>query len=194
MNLQENEVKVLKALLDGKERSVSELVNNVGLDQVAVARAVYSLQKSGLTIVKEKRIIDVKLSGEGKEILKKDLPEKRLIKKIGKKEITLQNIDLENKQVAIGWGKRKNWIVIAKKNGKVYIKVTRKGLDSLKKKSDIIKKIQNPDTLKVKELDELKVKFLEVDRDLHWIPKKAQDISVICKAQGWESEVMNKVN
>ena len=36
-----------------------------------------------------------------------------------------------------------------------------------------------------KELRELKVAFLEVDRDLHFTPAKAKDVEVIRKAQGW---------
>jgi hypothetical protein len=36
-----------------------------------------------------------------------------------------------------------------------------------------------------KELCELKVSFLEVDRDLHFPPTKAKEIEKIKKAQGW---------
>jgi hypothetical protein len=38
----------------------------------------------------------------------------------------------------------------------------------------------------LEELASLKVKFLEVDRDLHWEPTKAIDIETIRRAQGWE--------
>ena len=37
----------------------------------------------------------------------------------------------------------------------------------------------------LQELSELKVSFLEVDRDLYWKPKRACEIEKICKAQGW---------
>ena len=37
----------------------------------------------------------------------------------------------------------------------------------------------------LKELSELKVEFLEVDRDLHFTPAKAKDIENIRKAKGW---------
>ena len=36
------------------------------------------------------------------------------------------------------------------------------------------------------ELASLKVKFLEVDKDCFWTPRKACEIEKICKAQGWE--------
>jgi hypothetical protein len=36
------------------------------------------------------------------------------------------------------------------------------------------------------ELASLKVKFIEVDKDCHWTPKKACEIEKICIAQGWE--------
>ena len=37
----------------------------------------------------------------------------------------------------------------------------------------------------LKELSEIKVEFLEVDKDLHFTPAKAKDIKNIKKAQGW---------
>ncbi|MCA9401825.1 MAG: DUF2958 domain-containing protein [Candidatus Omnitrophica bacterium] len=36
------------------------------------------------------------------------------------------------------------------------------------------------------ELAEIKASFMEVDRDLHFPPKQAQEIADICKAQGWQ--------
>ena len=36
------------------------------------------------------------------------------------------------------------------------------------------------------ELASLKISFLEVDRDLHWKPKKAIEIDKIREAEGWE--------
>ena len=38
----------------------------------------------------------------------------------------------------------------------------------------------------LQELSELKVEFLEIDRDLHFSPCKAIEIEKIRKAQGWE--------
>jgi len=38
----------------------------------------------------------------------------------------------------------------------------------------------------LKELSELKVQFLEVDRDLHFTLAKAKNIENIRKAQGWQ--------
>jgi hypothetical protein len=38
------------------------------------------------------------------------------------------------------------------------------------------------------ELESLKVKFLEVDRDLHFIPKKAIEVDLIRECQGWTFE------
>ncbi len=39
----------------------------------------------------------------------------------------------------------------------------------------------------LQELCDLKISFLEVDRDLHFTPRKAIEIEKICKAQRWES-------
>jgi len=38
----------------------------------------------------------------------------------------------------------------------------------------------------LRELDELKASFLEVDRDLHWKLVQAQNVDKICEAQGWK--------
>ena len=45
----------------------------------------------------------------------------------------------------------------------------------------------------LQELSELKVSYLEVDRDLYWTPTQAQSIAAICKAEGWKKEVVNQV-
>jgi len=38
----------------------------------------------------------------------------------------------------------------------------------------------------LEELASLKIKFLEVDKDCHWTPKKAVEIEKIREAEGWE--------
>ena len=43
-----------------------------------------------------------------------------------------------------------------------------------------------------KELCELRVSFLEVDRDLHFTPCKAIEVEKICEAQGWERKGIMK--
>ena len=40
----------------------------------------------------------------------------------------------------------------------------------------------------LKELNDLKVSFLEINRDLHWTPTKAENIEKIREAQGWQME------
>ena len=40
----------------------------------------------------------------------------------------------------------------------------------------------------LEELMSIKVKWLEVDRDLHWKPRKAIEVEEIRKAQGWAKE------
>lgn len=46
----------------------------------------------------------------------------------------------------------------------------------------------------LQELCDLKVSFLEVDRDLHFTPCKAIEIEKICEAQGWESKDVGVVS
>ncbi len=38
------------------------------------------------------------------------------------------------------------------------------------------------------ELASIKSSFMEVDRDLHFPPTKAENIPAICKAQGWQTK------
>lgn len=40
----------------------------------------------------------------------------------------------------------------------------------------------------LRELRELKITFVEVDRDLHWKPCKAMEVEKIREAQGWGKE------
>jgi len=42
----------------------------------------------------------------------------------------------------------------------------------------------------LKELADLKVSFLEVDRDLHWTPTQAKNIQKIREAQRWQLEAV----
>ena len=45
----------------------------------------------------------------------------------------------------------------------------------------------------LKELSDLRIAFVEVDRDLHWTPRRTIEVEQICKAQGWNKEVVNQV-
>ena len=38
----------------------------------------------------------------------------------------------------------------------------------------------------LEELDQIKMLFVEIDRDLHWAPKKAIEVDLIRKAEGWQ--------
>lgn len=40
-------------------------------------------------------------------------------------------------------------------------------------------------TFSLEELANLRVTFVEVDRDLYWENKKAKDVQLIAQAQGW---------
>lgn len=46
----------------------------------------------------------------------------------------------------------------------------------------------------LQELSEVKVKFLEIDRDLYWKPVKACEVERIRLAQGWEAPCASKKN
>lgn len=131
-DLQQHDILVLKALKGGKEEDVRVLSGKLKLDQVAVARASLNLQKQGLASVKEKDVLEAELTKEGKDALKKGLIEKQLVKEVGKTGKKLGAIKLRDKNVALGWARRKGLVVI---DGGV-VRTIQPGLDYLKKRAD----------------------------------------------------------
>ncbi len=132
LNLQQNESLLLKFLKDGKEKTVHELETKLKLDQAAVVRASKTLEKNELAVVDEKTAVIVDLTKEGKSVLKSGLPEVRLLKEVKLKPIPLVQIKIGEKNIAIGWAKRKNLVVLEKKGNAVVVKITDAGRKSLK--------------------------------------------------------------
>ncbi len=158
-NLQSHEIKVLKFLEDEKERLASELEQELGMDQVAVARAIYGLQQLGLVKSKEEEKIVPKITAEGESVLKQGLLEKRLVAEVGGNGKPLSQITLAEKNIALGFAKKKNYVEF--ENG--ILKATKKGLESLQKpdtEEELIKKAAAGESLKKDELDILKARRL----------------------------------
>ncbi|MCK5289870.1 MAG: hypothetical protein KAJ56_02905, partial [Candidatus Aenigmarchaeota archaeon] len=137
-NLQYHEIVLLKKLSEMKKSTVLALDKILGIDQAAVVRAAMQLGKLGLLKIDEKDKIVVTLTREGKTVIEKGLPERQLIHSIlvdGKR--SLLKIDIKDKNVALGWAKKEGLVELEKSGNDMTVKVTGKGKDYYKAKSDI---------------------------------------------------------
>ncbi|MCK5321695.1 MAG: phenylalanine--tRNA ligase subunit alpha [Candidatus Aenigmarchaeota archaeon] len=126
-NLQSHEVIVLKALIDRAQHTVGDLENSLKMDQSAVVRAAMTLKKHRLISVKEEEKIVANLTADGKKVIDHGLPELNLVKELAGMPKKIADVKLGDKNVAIGWAKRKNLIEID--NG--VLKVSRAGEKAL---------------------------------------------------------------
>ncbi len=156
-NLQNHDIIVLKAITDGKEYSVGDLEKSLKLDQSAIVRTAMTLSKYKLTNLREDTVETITTTPEGKNVLKEGLPEILLVKEVIGTPKKIQDIKLKDKNIAIGWARRKGLIELIKGN----IKATKKGEKSLYEESDEISdlKSKNP-----KDIELLKSrKFITID-------------------------------
>ncbi len=158
-NLQPHEIRVLKLLLDGAPHLAGELERELGMDQVAVARSIYGLAKLGLLDLKEEERLVPKLTREGEDALKHGLIEKRLAAEAGQNGKLLSEIKLAEKNIALGFAKKKGYIQI--EQGAV--RATREGIGALSEKDPeelLLERVARGIALKKDELDTLKSRRL----------------------------------
>jgi phenylalanyl-tRNA synthetase alpha chain len=155
-NLQNHEILLLKAIIDGKKYSVDELVSEIKIDQSAIVRASLTLSKLGFVSIYELEDVCVNLTAEGEDVVLNGLPEAMLLDFIkDRKSVNLSDINISNKNVAIGWAKKKGLINIVE--GKViFVKDCDKST---------IDALNNLSKLSSSQLNELKSrKYVEVDK------------------------------
>ena len=118
VELREQERKVLLAIEKlGGLASTEQIVNESGLSDAAVMRAVLSLKDKKLVRIREEKPIIVGLNEEGKMHARKGLPERRLanaLEKIRGKaslEKVVEEAGLEKQfiPIALGWIQQKKW-------------------------------------------------------------------------------------
>lgn len=182
--MQEHEIRVLKILSDGKKRTVSEISRALDLDHIAVIRATSRLGNSGMLKIEDQKIVIPRLTDEAREVLKKGLLEKRLISEIGNRKVEIDKISLEDKNIAIGWSRRKNLIDMENIDGRVFLSVTRKGREYLTEESPeevLLKKVSRGEAVEKKELQNLqKRKLVSLEyKTIRWakILKKGQELA-----------------
>ena len=143
-NLQYHEVILLKKLSEMKQSTVIALDKILGIDQAAVVRAAMTLAQLGLLTIDESDKMVVALTRDGKTVIDKGLPEKQLIHAVIKdKVMILSMIDIKDRNIALGWAKKQGLVELEKSDNDMAVKVTSKGLDFYKVKSDIELALEN---------------------------------------------------
>ena len=132
--LHQLEKSLLIALKDGKKINLRTLLKKTKLPYASVARASVWLSSKGYTKIEEVKKSFIKLDSEGKKILKKGLPERILVEAVLKNGgrtlvdivSTLTELSKDELNVALGWGRRKEWLNFSRENGKMFIIVKEK--------------------------------------------------------------------
>ncbi len=107
-----HELSVLNALKEPKRLSLSALLDSTGLGRDEAMWAVENLAASKfVTVTKEERY-EVKLSGEGEDYAKSELPEQALVKKLGLKPMEIGSLSSKTDQIAFIWAKKKGLVAI----------------------------------------------------------------------------------
>jgi phenylalanyl-tRNA synthetase alpha chain len=134
------ERQLLLALRDGKKASIGEIEEETKLPQASIARASLWLSSKGYLEIEEARRTLIELDSEGKKFLEEGLPERVLVEAIFRKRgrvsldcaSTLTGPDKGEFNIALGWGRRKNWLQVSREDGGTYLVVEgepEKGLD-----------------------------------------------------------------
>ena len=132
--LHQLEKSLLIALKDGKKINLHTLLKKTKLPYASVARASVWLSSKGYTKIEEVKKSFIKLDSEGKKILKKGLLERILVEAVLKNGgrtlvdivSTLTELSKDELNVALGWGRRKEWLNFSRENGKMFIIVKEK--------------------------------------------------------------------
>ncbi len=154
LNLQYHEIILLKNLSKINKSTVLSIKDRLEMDQAAIVRAVMTLAKNGLLKLDEKEMVVASLTKQGQDVLKSGLPEKRLIE-AALKEPRLDRIDVKDKNIALGWAKKKGLIKLSAKDGVPNLEVTDKGKDFLKIKTDIEKDLEKAREKKILTKEEI---------------------------------------
>lgn len=130
LNLTAQEIHVLKSLQNGREHLFDDLVEQLGLDQVAVSRASLTLQQNDLVQMREETNLYAEITKEGEQVLNEGLPERQLIFELKHGPKTIAQVTLPTKGIALGWAKKKGYIDV--KDGTLHL--TKEGIASLDKR------------------------------------------------------------
>ncbi|ASJ16648.1 phenylalanine--tRNA ligase subunit alpha [Thermococcus chitonophagus] len=161
MTLGYNEKLVLLKLGELKRTDVEKLVKATGLEQVAVMRAILTLQSQGLVKLKERREKVVKLTDIGKKYAEIGLPEVRALKLLKeRKKIRLDDLrevltEDEIKPI-IGVLRREGWVKVEKTSEGLVLEITEKGEKAGKRAIDeILERLAEKGHLSLEEVEKV---------------------------------------
>ena len=165
--LSQNEKKVLLTLkkLNGQASPETILKSGDFTQLVEVMNASSWLQSKKLVEIKDHINTVYTLGKEGKEYLKKGLPEKRALKLIldknGQVSLKVLSNVLDNQEipVAIGWLKKNRWVNIKKEN-ETMLEITKEGRSAANAETEEEKTLKLLNETPNVELDKTKIKSL----------------------------------
>ncbi len=180
MELERNEALVLKAMIDGNEYSVNELVEKTKLNIAAVVKALEGLKVRKLVEVREEEKDVLELSEEGEKALEEGVVERKLVKELveagGNKPV--DDIETQPKDVAIGWAIKKGWVKLEKKDNKRFVVVTARGKEHADKEDELEKALR--DIAEGRKVEDKLIKILR-SRGLVEAEKKSERYARITK-------------
>ncbi|BAA29749.1 phenylalanine--tRNA ligase subunit alpha [Pyrococcus horikoshii] len=160
MRLGYNEKLVLLKLAELKNATVEELIEKTNLDQVAVMRALLTLQSQGLAKVHEERRRMIKLTETGKRYIEIGLPEIRALKILKEKgKVTLNDLkdvlsDEELKAI-VGVLRKEGWAEVSKTKEGLTLKLSEKGKKAEKRAIDIALEVLSKGEVSVEEIEKI---------------------------------------
>ncbi|MCY0860378.1 MAG: phenylalanine--tRNA ligase subunit alpha [Sulfolobaceae archaeon] len=121
MGLSENEIKILKFLLEVKKRvNVDEIEKGANIPKNSLYSLLQLLKDKGFVKLEEEERIIYELTPEGKKRLEEGLPEDRLIAILNGNKMKIQDVKDklgDDYNIAISWARKKRLIEI--KNGEI---------------------------------------------------------------------------
>lgn len=165
MELSAQECRTLSALGKlGYEAEVKEVQDLEDLSQSAVMRSALSLEdKEFLEISREARD-EIFVTDEGKEYLRKSLPERKLLEVLAEEDLLYvdslsENVDIPEEKIgiSIGWLKRKGWAEVGSEKGEKILRITEEGSKALDEKGKdelLLEKFMETESLFADEIPE----------------------------------------
>jgi phenylalanyl-tRNA synthetase alpha chain len=128
--LRETERRVISVLKKiGRETNVEKLVETSGIQDSILMRSIFSLSEKGLVELKENKERFAHLTEEGTVYLKNGLPERQILEATLKKGGEMTSVEVSKEtglkegmiNIALGWLRRKGWVSLASRDGKIII-------------------------------------------------------------------------
>ncbi|AEC52189.1 phenylalanyl-tRNA synthetase subunit alpha [Pyrococcus sp. NA2] len=160
MTLGYNEKLVLLKLAELKKAKIEELSKVTGLEQVAVMRALLTLEAQGLARIHEEAKKIVRITEIGKRYLEVGLPEIRALKLLRDKgRISIRDLettlDKEEINPTIGILRREGWAKIIKTEKELILEITEKGIKAEERGIDKALKLLSQGEVTVDEVEKV---------------------------------------